>query len=393
MKSGLCNDQWTTTIRPLDTEEDWESIRTRVEELERASVMNPWWNWEYIHEQWRTFMPDRRTWMVEVVDAQAEGKPALAIGLWREYVFTGRRFRPKALRSFDHIYFMRTPPFLARRGHEATACRAMADAMGELRRQSKASLISLNRMDEGAVSPLLGELSRRGIPFKQRVWTPAPQLVFEPPTKEGESPEEQFDKRHKKALRDMRRQERRLEERFGDAAEIFRFEAKGLSEEEYQACVARFRKIEAKTWQHQWEDQSARVDPELKRAFEDKALGIWRRRGILDFHFLRAGGKCASFFVTLRGEDRLWLLLTGYDPELKDFGVGKMLLMRMIPDLFKLGIRWIEFGGEVLGWKEEWANRYEPVYQIEWGLGGWKGHLLRLVHRLRPVKQDKVTRD
>ena len=70
-----------------------------------------------------------------------------------------------------------------------------------------------------------------------------------------------------------------------------------------------------------------------------------------------------------------------------------MLLMRMIPDLFKRGIRWLEFGGEVLGWKEEWANRYEPVYQIEWGMGGWKGHLLRLAHRLRPAKQGGGAKD
>ena len=55
------------------------------------------------------------------------------------------------------------------------------------------------------------------------------------------------------------------------------------------------------------------------------------------------------------------------------------------------GERVFELGGEVLGWKEHWADRYEDVRRLEWPGSTWKGRLWSLARRARAVARPAET--
>ena len=165
------------SVTPLDSEEDWRECRERIERLEARCVPNPWANWEYMHSWRQIVSPGARCWLVEARDPSGEEDSLLAAAFFREDESSWMHLSLKALRAFDQVFFMRIPPFLAPRGREAEACRAMASALGPLARKSGAHILTLYRMDRGLAEPWAAELRRRGVFVKKECFTPAQQIA------------------------------------------------------------------------------------------------------------------------------------------------------------------------------------------------------------------------
>lgn len=365
------------SVTPLAGDADWLERRERFEGLEARCVPDPFVNWRYLRETWRTFTPESRCWLVEVADTAEAGRPLIAAAVLREHVLERRFLKPKALRSLDFVYFMRIPPFLAQRGREDLARRAMADALAPLRRASRADMLTLFRMDSAASDPWVAELRSRGIFVKKSVFTPAPQLHL------GDDIEAFLRDKHSKVVRENARRERRIIDHWGEAPVMERFGSEDLPEQRFEEVVDRFEALYRKTWQFRWEEESGRVDHAVRDAFTRWAFALWRDRGELGISFLNITGRDVAFLVTLYAGGRLWWLMTGYDQDFKNYGVGKRIFVEGLRDAHGRGVRLFELGGEALGWKTEWATGQDEVYQIELTLGGWKGRLWSLAQRLK----------
>lgn len=375
--------KFTVTVTRLAGEEDWLGCRERVEAFEGECPLSPWSNWEYNHELWRTYTPDK---VCHLLEARRKGEDApLAMSFWRQHTLANRFLKPLAARSFDHVFFMRIPAFLARRGCPQEAARAMAEGMAPLAASSKADMGTLLRIDRATGLAWTDELRRRGVFVKKLVYCEAQQVVL------ADEADGFFESRFKKFSSDIRRQNRRIAKQHGAEPEMVKVVANALSDEAFNRILDRCEDIRKRTWQYQWEEDSEQVDHAFTAAFNRRAFGIWRRKGLVEFFFLKVGNRDVAYWVALLDEDRVWGILTGYDPDWRKFGVGKTLIVAVLEEYRNRGFRLLELGGEGVGWKRDWATRNEPIYQIEWPLGTWKSRLWVQKQRLRALlgKSDK----
>lgn len=361
-------------MTPLAEEADWQACRERLREFERHCPVSPFLSWDYAHAVWNAFERKSRCWLVEVFDPEGE---TMGTAIWREHRLRRRFLKPLALRSLDFIYFMRMAPFLMRRGREAEACGAMVEARRDLARASGADLGVLFRQDPTDSGLWINELRRQGVTVKTKRWRPSPQL--EP----GEDIEAYLEAHQERILKDLKKQAKRVRNRFGAEPEFTYFHTADLGDDAFEALLDRFEALQARTWQYQWEEESGRVDHAALVPFTREAFRIWWSRGLLEVSLLTIDGRDAAFWAGLTGEDRVWCLLIGYDPEFKSYSPGKRVFVESLRRLYARGFRLYELGGDATGWKAPWATGVEDVLQIEWPLGGWKGRVWSLAQRLR----------
>ena len=184
-------------------------------------------------------------------------------------------------------------------------------------------------------------------------------------------------------VKDLRVQARRVRKRFGSEQEFSHTRAEDMDDDAFEAILERFVALQAKTWQHQWEEESGRVDHSVLVPFTREAFHIWRSRGLLEMSFLTIDGRDVAFWAGLAVGERVWCLLTGFDPEFKTFSPGKAVFVAFVRHAHARGSRIFELGGEAKGWKAAWTTDLEDMLQIEWSLGGWKGRIWSLAQRLR----------
>lgn len=362
-----------TAIR-LATEEDWQANKERFESLEEACPLSPYLNWAYTHECWEAFTPDTPNWMIFI--SEPDGRP-VAGTIWREFIHKGRPLGKNAIRTFDHIFFMRVPPLLVQPGDEARAYEALVGANTYLKKTIKADMVTLYRLDQPTVKPLVSALESAGVTHKFEYFTEAPWLVM------GDDFDEWILANHRKAAKATPRKLRRLEEMYGGEPVIERIQTHQLSDEDYEACFARYQEIFQGSWQFEWQEKSEEVDNELTNRFTKQAFDIWRSKYVLTLYFLKAGPTCLAYIVALEYEGVVDNLLMGYTQECRKYSPGEISFMFFIQHCHQRGIRSIDLGGELLEWKQRWSNHIDQSIHLEWPLGGLAGKVWSLARRLK----------
>lgn len=364
----------SVSLTGLRTEDDWQACRTQFEDLESRAGGHPFNNWVYAHELWRTFTPDVPNWLVDV----RRGERTVAGALWREYRHTYSRLAFQALRSFDHVFFMTIPPLLATEGLEGEVYRALAAAGPEMRRITGLDMVTLFRLHHRAAEPLVRALSEARIPFREREMIASPRLKIE-----ADDYDDWLHSEHYRIAKDCRRQERRCLKMMGESPSMSRYETWRMTDDEHRALINRYEALAGLTWQNRWQDEYEAVDNDLTKAFTRRAFRIWRDRKLLNVYLLTLGGRDMAYWVTLEQPDRVWALLIGFDPKFEKFSPGKLMFIRGLRSCFGRGLKEIEMGGELAGWKKLWANRSDSVKSLEWGLGGLKSRMWALGQRIK----------
>jgi hypothetical protein len=367
-----------SSARRLEGPVDWEAWRAGVEALEAACPPNPWAGFAYWHLCGR-LLGHRGCWALDVRE-EPDG-PLVAAAVLREEVVTRAGLSLRTLRGFDQVSFMRVPAYLARRGDEARVASALAEALDEAIRRAGADLVTLYRQDATSAEPLAAALVARGRFVRRGTWTRAAQIVL------PDDLEAHLTEHRAGLLQSARRSLRKLARERPGEPHLETLVAHELDDASWPAARARADALLQTTWQRGWESRSRQVDPAVDRAFDDACLDLWRAQRRLELHFLALPGdpghdQDAALALTLAGEGRTWMLRIGYDPAAKAWSPGTLLLLKLVRALHARGERWIELGGEVLGWKERWADRYEDVQRLEWAGPTWKGRLWRAYQRL-----------
>ncbi len=352
----------------LESEADWLGARADFESLERVCPADPWLNWEYQFRQWKQCFFDQTCWMV-LVDETAEffGQDGafserddcpLAGAIFREHRFRNRFLQPVGLRLFDDVDFMRIGPFLMREGAHQKACRAMVHALEPIRKQTGADLMAFYRTDMDRARPWLDALKSAGKKVKVKPVESAPQCPL------GDDFDVFLQEKHPRELKDVRKQARRLKNRFGVEPVVHRVDLTD-NEDQWQQRLDQWEELRRRTWQHRWEEASPQVDHHILLPRMRMALDVWRRRGLLRMYFLYVDGQPVGFWCGLICGETLWALWIGYDEALKSYSPGKTVFLESLRGCHRDGARLIELGGEADGWKAPWASRCIDVLQIE----------------------------
>jgi len=374
-------------ISPLKTDQDWRRCRARIETFERTFESPPWGGWHYTYEIWKTLADRPVSWLIEF---QKEG---LLIGVLflREHLSSRKWFPLRSLHSYDHIFFMRTLPFLSRLDDARQVAQQLAQSGREITKKTRADQLILRRIDPEAAQPLLAELRQKKIWVQKTAITQCCQLALD------DDFDDYLKGEHHKEMKEIRRLKRRLAERQGSSPVTRHHRAEQLTNAEFEQCLTQFETLQALSWQHEWEDNSGRVDLSRVGPFNRAILHLWRARGMLDLFFLEMGDQLTAFLLTARWKGRVWLILMGYDPELRSFGIGKINFIDTLRSHHQLGFRLFEYGGEKIAWKTKWSNKTEESLHIEWVLPCWRGRiktgLLATRNRLPFLKNKPASTD
>lgn len=370
------------TLSTLDDQRAWDALRPRLDDLERNMPRSPWCCWDYFYWTWKLFLAGKRVWLAELT---ADGSEALlAAGIWVEE-FQKRKFMNfRVLRSMDHMAF-RLPPFLARQGQEELARRMMSRAMPFIARTARADMMAVYRLERASGLAWAEELRCRGVAVKQRLFTLSPRIEFGDDFEAYKAP-------LKKRLEDILRRERRMIRENSQDVQYEHVWGGTFNDEAMREGWETFQSVRNISWQHKWIEDSHRTDPKAVDEFYRRAAGFWADRGWTCLQTLKVAGKPAAAQLWLAMPGVSWLIIFSYDQSLRKHGVGNALFFRGLEQWHARGGRRLEFGGECLGWKADWANRNEEIYQLEFGLGSLKARLWSLLQRIRPPKDEGMVR-
>ena len=381
-------------VRTLDTPDDWRAWRAEVEALEALAAPCPWAGWAY----WNACAEHLSHQGCLGLEARDGAGRLLAAGVVRCQDERRGRLPLRTLRAFDQVSFMRVPPYVVLPGHEAAAAPVMAAAFDDAARRARADLVALFRLDADGVRPLADAVMARGTTLRAGTWTRAARIVLPDDL-------DAHQKAHRANLvRNVERTRRKLEREEHATPRLETLDPAALSPEAWAEASARFDTLEQTTWQHAWEARSERVDVARTQAFDAACRALWRSRGWLRLHLLSLAAvdgtpRDLALALTLdvpttppgvAGPTRTWVLRLGFDPAWQAYGPGRLLLHDLVRAEHARGVRELELGGEVLGWKAHWADDYADVRRLEWGGSTWKGRLWSLSQRLRPTAPAPV---
>ncbi len=371
----------------LDSLEAWEAIRPRVAGFVAGiEAGNPWSIWEYFSTLWTCFLSGQRTWYLEV-HASGETLPVGGVFLTEEK--QRRKFLDlKVLRALDHMAF-RLPPFLCGMGAGEQASSLLAQAMRPVARYVGADLFIQYRLEEGPDGNLAGlwmaSLSEQGYPVQRRLFTISPEL------KPGED-FEAFCGERRNVLTDIRRRERRMRSENPGSVTIRHLWGTHPDKDDGADAWKVFQACRDISWQKKWIEDSGRAEVfAVDRYYRTMAI-LWGERGWTSLQTLEIAGQPAAAQFWLMMPRATWLVVFAYDRAFARHGVGNVLLFRSLEDWHARKGRLIEFGGECLGWKKDWATGSTDIWQLEVGLGSWKARLWTLAGRIKPKPEREMVR-
>lgn len=372
----------TVRITRLKDENDWQQCRRKIEEFETHCRPNPWVTWYNLHSIWELQYGDSACWLVEIPCLGDKEAGLLAAALWRESASRRKFGAMKVLRTLDWMVF-RQPPFLMREGREKDACAAMADALKPLARASGANIISLYNLDKLSSDFWTAELSRRWIPFRRRVLTYNPQVVG-PCDVDANVTEKK-----KSRVRKLVSRERKIEKDFGAPPLFDRVRGGFDTHPELRDMWRKFTAMWRESWQwkyltDQGEETRSRTVDYLEGIVEHAG-----ENGRLDISLLTIKEKPIAGYLSLVAGSCLWMVFGSFNREYKTYYPGTMLFRWVQLDSQKREDALVDFGGETLDWKREWANNEEPIYHVELPVGGVKGWLWAMKLRLSREKTDE----
>jgi len=182
---------------------------------------------------------------------------------------------------------------------------------------------------------------------------------------------------------ELRRRRRRLEELGPVSVEFHEHADAGLLEE--------FLRVEAAGWKGA-EGTAIAAEPPTRAFYLDVAR--WAAdRGWLRLVLLRTGGRAIAGDFAVQADGVHYLLKTGFDPEYKGFGPGKLLRHAVIERAFADGLRSYEFLGRDDAWKLEWTTTVRRQLMVQAFARTPAGRVDHLAHRhARPVAKEALAR-
>jgi hypothetical protein len=229
----------------------------------------------------------------------------------------------------------------------------------EIRRQTGADLLAWHRL-----------------PSKDLAWLPPSNLTRWAIKGEAEYPlleiqdEESFfsSQMAGHALRDIKKQEKRIKNAFGEIPQVQGINLGLLDSAAYAGVEEQFLVLLRKTWQYKWMEESPKVDTALYESKLMEYSKVWSKSGYPIVYFLDLGERHMAFLYALREGTRSYCLMIGYDPEFKTYSPGKTVFLGMLKDLSSQGVLQFHLGGNVVGWKDDWQSSCPQVYIQEFFL-------------------------
>ena len=203
------------------------------------------------------------------------------------------------------------------------------------------------------------ELAMRSAGFhpKKQLWAESAEIDFRTGW------DAYWESRDTKFRRNVRRQERRLEE-LGEVEHVrYRPEGAMVGDSSpmwglYDECVA----VAARSWQGS-STSGTTLSHESVRDFLQDAHMAAAAAGALDLNLLRLDGRPIAFVYNYHHEGRLFGLRMGYDPEFARCGPGAVLLRRLVEDSCGRGDEEWNLGAGYVKVKRPWATQYRTSYR------------------------------
>jgi hypothetical protein len=354
---------FSLSIQGLDSPDDWSSFASEVSKLEQEleNTLSPFHRFSSARIWWESDIKEQYPlYLIGIV--KGKEKKLYAYGLFRLVADTQRVGKPKVLIAFDDLYFMDNCFFIHSSELNPYTIQKMLEQpsfVKEIRRKTGADLIAWHRL-----------------PSRELAWMPPSNLSRWAVKGEAEYPlleiqdEQSFfsSQMAGHALRDIKKQEKRIRNAFGDVPQIQGINLGLLDSMALTGIKEQFLGLLRKTWQYKWMEESPKVDIVT---YETKLMDytrVWTQFGYPVIYFLDLGERHMAFLYALRERDRSYCLMIGYDPEFKTYSPGKTVFLGMLKDLSSQGVRQFHLGGNVVGWKDDWQSSCPQVYIQEFFL-------------------------
>lgn len=351
---------------PLDSVSAWDEAQETARTCDRSEADgNPWTIPEYFRIVANVFPLGEEPWFL----ALHERTTGTLLGCTFFRVETQKRKLGsyRVLRSFDQMAF-RLPALLAVPGKEHHATRIFAQGLRVVGRALGAQLWCWYRLDSALLPDLQKEIAYNRLPARLRLFTESPTLGM------GDD-FDRFCAGKRNVLPDIRRRERRMLAENPDKVKFRHLWSTDPATGEGAEVWGIFEQVRSASWQRQWLERSGKADVETVESYYRQISEAWSSRGWLGLQSLEIAGEPAAAQVWLAMPSRTWLIVFAYDRRFQRHGAGNVLMFRSLESWHRLGGRFIEFGGECLGWKSDWADGSFDVYQLEVGLGDLRSRM------------------
>lgn len=367
-------DRFILRVKAVKDERDWLSVSERLDAcyssagetgtpFNHVSVVKVWWE--------NDIKGRKELFLLEVVDT--ESSLTAAYGFFRLFTDQNRCASPRTLSAFDDLYFMHNTLFTRQKALQAADVIRFLSSWKQLhriRKETGADVIIWHRLLQAEVLSLFeGGFSR---------WVTRFETSY--PVLDGSAtntPLESDTAKH--TLRDLKKQAKRVKNRFGSEPQTSCFRLASLDAQEQDALLTRFFTLFSTSWQHQWMNESSRVDIDLFERKLSAYTRTWADRQYVTIYISHTGDIDMSYLFTLQKGQYCWCLFIGYDPQYKSYSPGKKVLIDMLTDTWTEGIRHYYLGGNVMGWKGDWLTTDQPLHTLEL----WLTYPQALVHSLK----------
>ncbi len=338
--------------------------------------------WEYYSTLRDCFLADSKIWFLEVAPS-GESESTGCIFLTEE-IQVRMKLRLKVLRSLDHMAF-RLPAFMCAPPTERSTCALLARALRLAGRHLRADLLVQYRVEESLLSDWIQNLAAQGCAIRKRLFTLSPYM----------EPGEDFDafcKEKRNILLDIRRRERRMNAENPGSTTMKHLWNVDLTTEDGENAWRVFQACRDVSWQKKWIKDSGRSDVSAVDQFYRTMAHVWGQRGWTSLQTLEIGAVPAAGQFWLVMPESSWLVVFAYDRQFSRHAPGSALMFRSLENWHARGGRFLEFGGESLGWKKDWATGTSDIWQVEAGLGTWKALLWAIAGKIRPKPERDMVR-
>lgn len=184
---------------------------------------------------------------------------------------------------------------------------------------------------------------------------------------------------------ELRRRRRRLEERGRVNFTIH--------ESADHDALSRFFTVEAAGWKGANGTGTAIAAEPPTQAFYTRVAHWAGEKGWLRLALLSVDGRAVAGDFALQHGGTHYLLKTGFDPEFRQYGAGKLLRHSMIERAFADGVRRYEFLGIADPWKLEWTSTLRRQMIVQAFARTAAGRLDRVAHEYgRPVAKAALAK-
>lgn len=327
---------------------DWEALHPE------AIGGNVFTRLGWLETGWLAFKsPEEKIRPIRFVDEQEN---TVAMAIHKETVSHRKWGKVIGWRTVDYNA-QRIAPVLARDpAHFAGALIALYQEIS-----GRIDVFDFFKLDplDGNLEASVDHMIEAGLPVKFSVFNEQPQLRLP-------SVWEEYYQSHSRIFwKGPRRHRRRLAEAHGEVS--FK-RLRAINEYQNRPLEDVLNELESvfkKSWQYQTIDDDEAVTPHQMMSFYWDAARSLQPDECLDLCLLYTGEELAAFDLNLIEKNIVYMICSMYNADLKKYSPGRLLLIDELEDGVGRGDRIYEFGGEFLGYKEEWTKHKVPSYHLK----------------------------